>query len=70
MVVVRKGTVYVFEFKLSGSGTAEEALEQIDSKGYLLPYSAEGKTLVKVGVEFDREKHTIGKWVEKVAVSG
>jgi hypothetical protein len=64
MVVIRKDTVYVFEFKLSGSGTAEEALEQIDSKGYLLPYSAEGKTLVKVGVEFDREKRTIGRWLE------
>jgi hypothetical protein len=53
----------VFEFKLSGSGTAEEALRQIDEKGYLLPYSAEGKSLVKVGVEFDREKRTIGKWI-------
>ncbi|MDR1470675.1 MAG: PD-(D/E)XK nuclease domain-containing protein, partial [Spirochaetaceae bacterium] len=66
MVVVRKDTVYVFEFKLSGKGTAEEALAQIDGKGYLLPYSAEGKRLVKVGVEFDREKRTIGKWVEKI----
>jgi hypothetical protein len=55
--------VYVFEFKLSGSGTAEEALRQIDEKGYLLPYSAEGKSLVKVGVEFDREKRTIGRWI-------
>jgi hypothetical protein len=63
MVAARKDTVYVFEFKLSGNGTAEEALEQIDSKGYLLPYSAEGKRLIKVGVEFDREKRTIGKWL-------
>jgi hypothetical protein len=63
MVVVRKDTVYVFEFKLSGKGTAEEALEQIEGKGYLLPYSAEGKRLVKVGVEFDREKRTIGRWL-------
>jgi hypothetical protein len=69
MVVVRKDTVYVFEFKLAGKGTAEEALAQIDGKGDLLPYSAEGKRLVKVGVEFDREKRTIGKWVEKVADS-
>ncbi|MDR0451850.1 MAG: ATP-binding protein [Treponema sp.] len=66
MMVIRKDTVYVFEFKLSGSGTAEEALEQIDGKGYLLPYSAEGKTLVKVGAEFDREKRTIGKWLEQI----
>ncbi|MDR1933915.1 MAG: ATP-binding protein [Spirochaetales bacterium] len=63
MVIMRRETVYVFEFKLSGNGTAEEALRQIDEKGYLLPYSAEGKRLLKVGVEFDREKRTIGKWL-------
>jgi hypothetical protein len=63
MVVTRRDTVYCFEFKLSGSGTAEEALAQIDEKGYLLPYSAEGKTLVKAGVEFDRETRTIGRWL-------
>jgi hypothetical protein len=63
MVVTRKDRVYVFEFKLSGNGTAEGALQQIDEKGYLLPYSAEGKTLVKVGVEFDREKRTIERWL-------
>jgi hypothetical protein len=45
-------------------GTAEEALQQIDGKGYLLPYHGEGKRLVKVGVEFDREKRTIGKWIQ------
>jgi hypothetical protein len=69
MVVIRKDTVYVFEFKLSGSGTAEEALQQIDSKGYLLPYSAEGKKLVKVGVEFDRENRTIGRWIQSADTS-
>jgi hypothetical protein len=63
MVVERRDTVYVFEFKLAGSGTAEEALAQIDNKAYLLPYSAEGKKLIKAGVEFDREKRTIGRWL-------
>ncbi|MDR1971892.1 MAG: ATP-binding protein [Treponema sp.] len=63
MVVIRKDRIYVFEFKLAGRGTAEDALRQIDEKGYLLPYSAEGKRLVKVGVQFDRKKRTIGKWI-------
>ncbi|MDR1948666.1 MAG: PD-(D/E)XK nuclease domain-containing protein, partial [Spirochaetaceae bacterium] len=63
MVVIRKDTVYAFEFKLSGRGTAEDALRQIGEKGYLLPYGAEGKRLVKVGVQFDRKKRTIGKWL-------
>ncbi|MDR3365981.1 MAG: ATP-binding protein, partial [Prevotellaceae bacterium] len=48
-VVVTADTVFVFEFKLTGNATAEEALKQIDDKGYLIPYSAGGKALVKVG---------------------
>ena len=46
--------IYVFEFKLNG--TAEQALQQIDEKGYLIPYQVDGRELVKVGVEFSAEK--------------
>ncbi|MDR1625666.1 MAG: ATP-binding protein [Spirochaetia bacterium] len=63
MVVSTQGTVYVFEFKLAGNGGAEEALKQIDGKGYLIPFSASGKRLVKIGVEFDAEKRNVGRWV-------
>ncbi len=31
--------IYVFEFKLNG--TAEQALQQIEDKGYLIPYQAD-----------------------------
>ena len=60
--------VYVFEFKLDGSATVEDALRQIDDKGYLIPYSAttakdgSPKKLFKIGVTFDLEKRTIGEW--------
>jgi hypothetical protein len=57
-----RDAVYVFEFKLGRGGTAEEALEQIDRKGYLLPYRADGRKLVKAGVVFDTEKRTLGEW--------
>ena len=66
MVVETESAVYVFEFKLDG--TVEEALAQIDSKGYLIPYSVtkdkngNDKKLVKVGVSFDAEKRTLGEW--------
>jgi hypothetical protein len=52
--------MYCFEFKLNG--TAEEALRQIDDKGYLLPWQNRGKKLIKVGVSFDAEKRNIGGW--------
>ena len=42
--------VYVFEFKLNG--TAEEAMKQIDEKGYLIPYQKDHREIIKIGVEF------------------
>lgn len=53
--------IYVFEFKLNG--TAEEALEQIEEKGYLIPYRADGREVVKLGVEFSAEERNISRWL-------
>jgi hypothetical protein len=53
--------VFVFEFKLNG--TAEEALAQIADKGYAVPWEADGRTVVKVGVEFDKETRNLGRWL-------
>ena len=53
--------IYVFEFKLNG--TAEQALQQIDEKGYLIPYQADDREVVKVGVEFSAEKRNIDRWL-------
>ncbi|NDV57935.1 ATP-binding protein [Bacteroides sp. 519] len=53
--------IYVFEFKLNG--TAQEALRQIDEKGYLIPYTADTRQLVKVGVNFDHEERNVGEWM-------
>jgi hypothetical protein len=52
----------VFEFKLDGAGTVEDALRQIDEKGYATRYTADRRRLVNVGVVFDTEKRTIGEW--------
>ena len=53
-------TIYVFELKVDKS--ADEALAQIDEKGYMLPYHAEGKRLVKIGISFDSTQRTIRDW--------
>lgn len=60
-VVKTPDYIYVFEFKLHG--TAAEALKQIDEKGYLLPYTVDGRKLVKVGVAFDPDKRNLGEWL-------
>ena len=64
-VVITPKYVYVFEFKLWSAGTAEEALQQIQDKGYATQYEAAGKELVLVGASFDEAKRNIGEWREE-----
>ena len=60
-VVVRlTDAVYVFEFKYDG--TPEEALAQIESKQYAIPFQADGRKVFKIGVNFDSATRTIGDW--------
>ena len=61
MVVWMPDTVYVFELKVNG--TAREALEQIDSRGYALPYKTDTHKVVKVGVKFNAETRVPEEWV-------
>jgi hypothetical protein len=49
------------EFKLDG--TAEEALAQINSKNYALPFECDGRQTVKIGVNFSRAARNIERWV-------
>ena len=60
-VVRMPDTTYVFELKVNG--TAAEALAQINSKGYALPYETAGRSVVKVGVQFDRDSMTVGEYI-------
>ena len=50
----------MFEFKYDG--TPEEALAQIESKGYAIPFQAEGRKVFKIGVNFDSATRSIGDW--------
>ena len=60
-VVQMPDTTYVFELKVNG--TAQEALDQINDKGYFLPYQTDGRKVVKVGVAFDRDTMTVGEYL-------
>ena len=59
-VVWMPAKTYVFELKVNG--TAREALDQINGKGYALPYQTDGREVVKVGIHFDRDTMTIKDW--------
>lgn len=60
-VVLMPETTYVFELKVNG--TAQEAIDQINSKSYALPYQTEGRRVVKIGVQFNRETMTIEDYI-------
>ena len=60
VVVFMHDATYVMELKMHG--TADEALKQIDSKDYAIPYQAEGKPVVKIGMAFSQETKTLNEW--------
>lgn len=59
-IVKTREYIYVFEFKLDGN--VDDALKQVDEKGYLIPYTTDSRKLIKVGVSFDSKERNIGKW--------
>ncbi len=61
MVVKTDRYIYVMEFKLDG--TAEEAIRQINEKGYAAPFTSDGRTLYKIGVNFSNAIRGIERWI-------
>ena len=60
ILVKTEHTIYVMELKLDG--TVEEALQQIDDKGYAIPWQADQRRVVKVGINFSTKERTIESW--------
>ncbi len=61
MVMRTQTKVYIIELKIDGS--AEAAMKQIDIKDYPSRFALCELPVVKVGINFDSEKKTIGEWV-------
>ena len=59
-IVETDGYIYIFEFKRDGS--ADEALAQIEAKGYARPYEGDKRKLYKIGVNFSSETGTVEEW--------
>ena len=60
MTVKTNDYVYIFEFKLDGS--ADDALRQIDEKGYAKPFALDNRKIIKVGINFSLKKRCIEEW--------
>ena len=61
-VVYTVDSIYLFEFKLTGSGSAEDALNQIKEKEYAAKYQVNGKKIMLIGAGFDEKARTIKDW--------
>ena len=61
IVIFDKNAIYVIEIKLDHP--AADALRQIDENGYMIPYLAEGKPIVKIGISFSSATRTVEEWI-------
>ena len=60
MTVQTQDYIYIFEFKFNKS--AEEALAQIDEKGYAERFRSDKRTLMKIGVNYSTAVRNIDEW--------
>ena len=65
-VVCTADAVYIFEFKLSSNGSAEDAIKQIKEQNYAAKYKADEKKIVLIGSSFDENTRTIKDWKAEV----
>ena len=61
MVVFMPDAIYVIELKLNG--TAQDALDQIEDKGYAKRYATDPRRVVKVGIGFSVEKRAMTDYI-------
>ncbi|MDO4461863.1 MAG: PD-(D/E)XK nuclease domain-containing protein, partial [Bacteroidia bacterium] len=60
VVVKTQNDIFVLELKVDKS--VDDALAQIDDKGYAIPYEADGRRLTKCGVSISSEARNIVHW--------
>ncbi|MBP3511239.1 MAG: ATP-binding protein [Prevotella sp.] len=60
IIMKTKDYIYIIELKLDGS--ADEALRQIEDRGYAKPYALDGRRIFRIGVNFSSETRGIKEW--------
>jgi hypothetical protein len=63
--VVIKTPKYIYVVEIKIDSDADTALKQIDDKGYATPYLADGRKIIKLGVNFSTGTRTISEWKQK-----
>ena len=60
IVVKTQNYIYIIECKLDG--TAEEALQQIEKKGYAAPFAKDSRQLFRIGISFSSKERGMTDW--------
>lgn len=61
VVIKTEKDIFVLELKVDDS--AENALAQIDEKGYAIPYTADGRKVTKCGISISSAARNLDRWV-------
>ncbi|MDE6551532.1 MAG: ATP-binding protein [Muribaculaceae bacterium] len=56
---------YIYVIELKYDGTPEEALHQIEEKGYVRKFTSDSRKVFKIGVNFSSETRRIEGWIVK-----
>ena len=54
---------YIYIIELKFNGTAEQAIEQIENKDYVLPFATDGRQIFKIGANVDKNTRNITDWI-------
>lgn len=60
VIIPTSAYIYIIECKLDGS--AEEALQQIESKKYAAPFAMDKRTVIKLGINFSSKTRGVESW--------
>ncbi|MDE6480499.1 MAG: PD-(D/E)XK nuclease domain-containing protein, partial [Muribaculaceae bacterium] len=61
MIMQTRRYIYIFELKTDG--TPQEAIDQINEKGYHLPFISAGKQIIKIGANYSSTLNNIESWL-------
>ena len=60
VVIQTTDYIYIIECKLDGS--AEDALQQIESKNHAAPFAMDKRTIIKLGINFSSKTRGVESW--------
>lgn len=63
MDVMLRTRRFIFIFELKTDGDLRKAMDQIEDRGYALPYADEDRRIIRVAASYDSARNNIGGWI-------